>query len=413
MDLTFKLYPILNSQGEFTLELSTVIENTRISASVPTGTSVGTKEAVSFSVVQSIDAIKRYNLLNILKNKLTELPTPREFDEILINLDPSPNKQGIGGNVTLLFSVFYAKVYSFMMRIPLYKLLTEVYYPPLFNTRLGETVLLFNLVNGGRHGNSRLFFQEFKIGFLGKKTLMEQIQLAVLLNKRFKRLLKENNKSYGIGLEGGYIFEATDEEVLELLQRGAEGLGLQPLSDYAIFLDVAASEHVHTEDPQNYTYYIPAKEKIVDVNGLIDWYTELAKKFPIVGFEDPFAENDNLGWEKFKTAPRPRQYIITGDDLTATNPTIIKESAQAKYINNVIIKPNQIGTLKETFQAIHIASNEHITITISHRSRETNDTFLSHIVAACNPTYAKLGNIVRGERTEKYNELIRIERELI
>jgi len=405
----FKIYPILNSQGDLVLEIAAKDNTDLIVASVPVGTSVGSKEVVSLDLTSSVESINRYKLLKFLKDKLTDFVTPKEFDEALIELDPTPNKQYIGGNITLLFSVFYAKLYARLTGLPLYKSLNQIYSSPLFNPRLSDTLVLFNFVNGGKHGNPSLVFQEFKVAFLGTRSILEQAQKASEFNNRIKQILRERLGFVSVGLEGGYTFPGNISTALDLIMQVAESLSLIPQKEFVIFIDAAAGEFA-TSSQGAVAYHVG--ENILTSDQLIDFYLQLIQKYPIKGIEDPFAEDDIDAWKRLAAQTSSRGIVITGDDITATNSVFISDFARANVINNVIIKPNQVGTLLETYQAIHVAQNAGITVTVSHRSRETNDNFLSHIIASCNPTYIKVGNVVRGERVGKINELIRIENQL-
>ncbi len=407
MDFDIRIYPIINSQGDIVLELGSKIKGHVVTASVPVGTSVGEKEAISLPLNVSLDVIKRYDLIKLTKDALKLLKSPREFDTLLLELDDTPNKQNIGGNVTLLFSVFYAKAFAVLTEAPLYKLLSQIYNPPQFKNSLDETLLLFNVINGGKHGYEGLMIQEFKVAFPNSKNIFDQIQKAVNFNRKLKKFLRDRSKIFGVGLEGGYIVKASDDQILEFLVTVASRLGYSLGTDFELFLDVAAGEYGIQEGIGKYMYKVPLEGgRTITGEDLLSYYLDLLKRFPIRGIEDPFAEEDLSSWAALSS--QANNIVITGDDITATNAVFIERLAKGRYINNVIIKPNQVGTLLETYRALHVADASGITVTLSHRSRETNDTFLSHIVASCNSTYLKTGNIVRGERVEKFNELIRI-----
>jgi len=398
-------HKILNSQGDFIIEALIYINElySPIKISVPKGTSTGTKEPIQFTPNKTLQVIKQFNLKQFLLDALIDKISPRQFDSLLLKLDPSPQKTKLGGNTTLLLSVTYAVLMSLEQRLPLWKIIKDSYSLTNFNNSLEQTLILFNVVNGGAHGSGRLQIQEIKIAFKKQKTLYQQLDKATTFWKNLVTLANKRGYCTGVGKEGGLNLNTTETQAFDLIIDTANKLKLVPYKDYEILLDIAANDF-YNQDTN--LYYI--NNKGISSYQLRDLYLQWINKYPISGLEDPFAENDLSGWKLIPNTEAFQNLLITGDDITVSRASQILKYTEYKYMNNVIIKPNQTGTLLETANAITTAQDQKIGITVSHRSRETNSAWLSHIIAAINPPHIKVGNIVRGERVAKFNELLRI-----
>jgi enolase len=306
------------------------------------------------------------------------------IDQALLELDGTPNKSALGANAILAVSLAVARAAADDAGLPLYAYLGGV------GGRLLPVPML-NVVNGGAHADNNV-----------------ALRMGVEVFHALKELLKGKKLSTGVGDEGGFAPAlGSNTAALDLLMEAIEGAGYRPGDDVALALDIAASEFA--EDSGRYR--LRRENVVLDSEELITRYEALVDRYPIVSIEDPLGEDDWSGWALITKRLGGRVQLV-GDDLFVTNPAIIQQGIQKSIANGVLVKVNQVGTLTETMQAIELAKRAAYGTVISHRSGETEDTFVADLAVACNAGQIKTGSVARGERTAKYNQLLRIEEEL-
>lgn len=394
---------ILDSRGEPTLEVEVILESgDRGICQVPTGKSKGSKE-----VKEVRDGDERYEgkgtekavqLLGEIKKKICGLSAldQKGLDDIL-----KSEKGKLGGNTTTGISIACAKAAANFYSLPLYLYLggkTEKFLP----------VPLFNLINGGLHAPNNLSIQEFLILPIGAQTFSDALRFGVDVYKTLKKILKKRGILTGVGDEGGFCPNLkSSEEALILLKTAIEEANYELGVDIFLGLDCAAS-NFHKEEENR--YYLQPEDERLTSEELIKIYEDWIKKYQIISIEDALGERDWSGWEKL-TKTLGNKIQLVGDDIFATNISLLKEGIERGVANAVLIKPNQIGTLTETLECVGFAQRSGYQTVISHRSGETEDTFIAHLAFATNSYQIKAGAPCRGERICKYNELLRIEEE--
>lgn len=397
---------ILDSRGNPTIEVSVLTENDNIGTfSVPSGASTGKKEALELRdndgryMGKGVSKAVR-NVNEVIKDKLIGMTVENQksIDELLIQLDGTPNKSNLGANAILGVSVACLKAAALDNKLPLYKYLNkrEVKIP----------FCMFNILNGGKHAPNNIDIQEFMIvpKFDDFKT---SYRVASEVFHNLKNILSEKELVTSVGDEGGFAPDLKDnEEALSIIVKAIEMAGYLPGKNVFIALDVAASSFYNDT---NDTYKIDNKN--LTREELLDFYVELVKKYPIISIEDPFDENDKKGF-KIITEVLGKKISIVGDDLFVTNKELLKEGIEEGLCNAIIIKPNQVGTFYETLETIVLAKQHKYTPIVSHRSGETTDTFISDLAVSLNIPFMKSGSTSRGERICKYNRLLEIEEEL-
>jgi len=402
-------YQVIDSRGNPTVECEVTLENgIKATAMVPSGASTGEREALELR-----DGEKAFNGKGVLKacqnvNKIIapaligkDVGKQSEIDNLMLKLDGTEFKTNLGANATLSVSLAVARANALNKGKSLFKTLGT-------GTLLPTPML--NVINGGAHADSNVDFQEFMIMPIGAKTYSECIQMAAETFVALKKVIKKKNYSTGVGDEGGFAPNfKNNEEPLEAIVEAITNAGYVPGKDIAIAMDVAASEFYNNKTKK----YELTKSRGGELTtaGMIKWYTELIKKYPIISIEDPLSENDWAGWTKI-TEKLGNKIQIVGDDVFVTNPKILKEGIEKGVANAILIKLNQIGTLTETLETIRLAKENGYNTVISHRSGETEDTFIADLAVAVNAGQLKTGSICRTDRVCKYNQLIRIEREL-
>lgn len=399
---------ILDSRGNPTLEAEVVLRSGVCGrAAVPSGASTGAHEALELRDGEP----NRYGGKGVLRavRNVEDVIGPAVrgrdpldqvgLDRALIELDGTPNKSRLGANAILGVSLANARAAAEELGLPLYRYLGT----PLAR-RL--PLPLVNVINGGRHAANRLDVQEFMLAPFGAPSFREALRWSAEVFHTLRDVLRERGKGTAVGDEGGYAPDLeADEEALELLVAAVERAGFRPGSDLGLALDVAASEL--TTDGRTYTL----SGRVFDARRLIEVYGQWVERYPIRSIEDPLAEDDWDGW-KHCTAVLGARVQVVGDDLFATNPQRLLRGIAADVANAVLIKPNQIGTLTETLQAIELARTAGYGAIISHRSGETEDTFIADLAVATGTGQIKTGSTSRSERVAKYNRLLRIEEEL-
>lgn len=401
-----KAREILDSRGFPTVEVELTTENgIKAIASVPSGASTGTKEALELR-----DKDDRYlgkgvqkavnNVNEIIKREIIglEVSKQKEIDSKLIELDGTKNKSKLGANAILGVSIAAVKASALESQKEIYEYLNprEKKIPKL----------MFNIVNGGMHAQNNLDIQEFMI-LPKKSTFKEGLRCASEIFHTLKKILSEENKTTSVGDEGGFAPNLeNNKEALSYIIKAIETAGYTPGKEVFIALDVAASSLYNKEKD---TYKIDNKN--LNRNELLDYYLDLVKNYPIISIEDPFDEDDYEGF-KLITEKLGKEINIVGDDLFVTNKELLKKGIKNKLANSVLIKPNQIGTFFETLETIVLAKQNNYTCIMSHRSGETTDTFIIDLAVALNIPFIKTGSLSRGERICKFNRLLKIEEEL-
>lgn len=407
---------ILDSRGRPTLE-TTVFVDTGVSgtAAVPSGASTGTHEALELRDLQS----KRYGGFGVQKAikhvvgpiakalKGMDVRNIREIDQTMLALDGTVNKSKLGGNAILSVSLAAARAAAALEHAPLYRWLQTVFeFPEVRSDRLPRPMM--NILNGGKHADTELKIQEFMVIPDGK-TVAERIERGVAVYRTLAELLAEKHLRTMVGDEGGFAPDLKEPTVaLDLLNRAISQAGYRAPKEIGIGLDIAASEF-YTATSERYDF--GDTKGGLRADGMQSIITSWLDQYPIISIEDPLAEDDWDGWQQL-TAALGQRTMIVGDDLFVTNPHRLQRGIDSKVGNAVLIKPNQIGTLTETMATIQAAQSANYQTIISHRSGETNDTFIVDLAVAVGAPWLKAGAPARGERVAKYNRLIAIADEL-
>jgi len=400
---------ILDSRGNPTVEAEVILESGVLGrAAVPSGASVGTKEAVE---LRDNDP-KRYFGKGVLKaveninGEISEALMGQDaieqsfIDQTLIDLDGTSNKARLGANAILAVSLAVAKAAAEDSGIPLYRYLGG-------SGPMSMPVPMMNVINGGVHANNNIDIQEFMIVPLGAPSFSEALRYGTEIFHTLKKMLHEKNMTTTVGDEGGYAPNLENNEAaLQLIVEAIEKAGFVPGDDVAIALDFASSELF-----KDGKYHLASDNLSLNSEQLIDYISAWVEKYPIISIEDAMSEHDWDGW-KMLTSKLGGSVQLVGDDVFVTNPSILKEGIEQKVANSILIKINQIGTLTETFSAIEIAKCAGYTSVISHRSGETEDTTIADIAVATNALQIKTGSLSRSDRLAKYNQLLRIEEDL-
>jgi enolase len=401
---------ILDSRGNPTIEVEIILEDDAFGrAAVPSGASTGAFEAheqrdgdkgryMGKGVLGAVHAV-----LDDIDEALTDLDAndQRLVDETMIKLDGTSTKSKLGANAILGVSLANARAAAESNGLQLYEYLGE-------GKGVTLPVPLMNIINGGAHADTGVDIQEFMIVPLGAETYSEALRWGVEVYHNLKGLLQSKGLATGLGDEGGFAPELpTNVAALELIVEAIAKSGYTLGKDIALALDVAATEFYSEATG---TYKFEGKERTTDE--MIAYYAELLERFPLVSIEDPLAEDDWAGWTKM-TAQLGDKVQIVGDDLYVTNPSRLQRGIDEKAGNAILVKVNQIGTLTETRDAVELAQSKGMKAIISHRSGDTEDTFIADLAVATNAGQIKTGAPARSERVAKYNQLLRIEEELM
>jgi enolase len=401
---------ILDSRGNPTIETDVILEDGSLGrASVPSGASTGTHEALELrdGDPEHYQGLGVQKAVENVTEKIAEILIGQdarfqdELDRVMIGLDGTQNKRLLGANAILSVSLAIAKAEALSQGLPLFQYLAQ-----LFGKKGGfkMPVPMFNILNGGKHSSFSLDIQEFMV-VPQASSFKENLELGVKIFSALNSLIREKSLPITIGDEGGYALlnQNSNLVALDLINTAIEKSFFELPKKAAIALDVAASEFFDGNK-----YYLNVEKKILNREEMIDWLMGLVEKYHIISLEDALDEDDILGWQVLN-AKLGNKILIVGDDLIATNSERLDTATANKAINATIIKPNQVGTLSETLEAIRHAKERGLKIVISHRSGETEDTFISHLAVGVDADYIKAGAPCRGERTAKYNELLRIE----
>lgn len=399
---------VLDSRGNPTVEAEVYLEDGSMGrAIVPSGASTGSREALELRDKDE----KRYkgkgvtqavkNINEIIAPELIGMDALDQYliDKTMIELDGTENKSRLGANAILAVSLAVARAGANYLGIPLYAYLGGIQAREL-------PVPLMNVINGGKHADNPLDFQEYMIVPLGPN-FRESLRWAVEVFQTLRSILKSKGLNTNVGDEGGFApYIEKNEEPLSILVEAIKKAGFEPGKDVALALDPAASEFY--EDGK---YNLQAEGKSLSSDEMIAFYEYLVEKYPIVSIEDGLSEKDWEGWQKL-TQRLGKKIQLVGDDIFVTNPKILAEGIEKGIGNAILIKVNQIGTLTETLDTIRLAHQNGYKTVISHRSGETEDTFIADLAVAVNSGQIKTGSLSRTDRIAKYNQLLRIEEEL-
>ena len=404
-----KAREILDSRGNPTVEVDVFLENGVFGrAAVPSGASTGEYEAAELrdndkSRYSGKGVLNAVNNVNNEINKTligTDVNDQTKIDNNLINLDGTQNKSRLGANAILGVSLASARAASTVNDIPLYQHLgtTNDFIMP---------VPMMNILNGGSHANNTVDIQEFMIFPFGASTFSEALRIGTEIFHKLKSELHKKGLNTAVGDEGGFAPNLrSNEEAIEIILKSIEKAGYKPGEEVFLALDVAASELY-----ENGEYNLMSENKAFSSSEMTSYLESLVEKYPIISIEDGLDENDWDGWKKL-TKSLGQNVQIVGDDLTVTNITRLQKAIDNKSMNSILIKLNQIGTLSETIQAVELARKVNYGAVISHRSGETEDTFIADLSVAMGMGQIKTGSISRSDRVAKYNQLLRIEEHL-
>jgi len=397
---------VFDSRGNPTVETEIHLDDGNVaSAIVPSGASTGSYEAFELRDIENkkylgksvLGAVSKINGEISKELKEFELEDQKKLDEFLIKLDGTEKKKRLGANTILSISLAACKVLAISKKIPLYKNIGNKKSLPF---------PLMNIINGGMHANNSLRIQEFMIRPDLAKTFFEAINICFLVIQKLKTIINNKKMSTTVGDEGGFAPSlSNNEEAIELILESIEKSGFKAGSEISICLDVAANELY--KDGK----YAVSSSKFMSPDKTLLYYLDLVKKYPIKSIEDPFAENDWDSWVNLTKSINSNIQIV-GDDLFVTNSERLSKGIKLNAANTILIKPNQIGTLTETLNVIKLAQENGYKTIISHRSGDSEDTFIADLSVATNSSQIKAGSLTRSERVAKYNRLLRIEEEL-
>jgi len=404
-----KARQIFDSRGNPTVEVDVHVACGAMGrAAVPSGASTGTREALELRDKRSkrfggkgvTGAVK--NVQSVIAPAVIGMDAADQvaLDNRMIKLDGTANKSKLGANAILGVSMAAARAAAMAYDMPLYRYLGGI------NARY-LPVPMMNIINGGAHASNNLDIQEFMIIPFGARSIAQAVQMGAETFHQLKQILKKNGLSTGVGDEGGFAPDLeSNEAAIKLIMTAIEKSGYKPGKDIGIGLDAAASEFY-----KNGKYVLKSEKKSLTAAKMIDYYEGLINSYPIVSIEDGLAEGDWDGW-KIMTDRLEGSVQLVGDDIFVTNPKIFSKGIEQGIANSILIKLNQIGTVTETLDAIELANQVGYTTVISHRSGETEDTFIADLVVGVNGGQIKTGSMSRSDRLAKYNQLIRIEEEL-
>ena len=404
-----KAREILDSRGNPTIEVDVELAcGVKGRAAVPSGASTGTREALELRNRRA----KRYGgkgVATAVANVNTQIADAvrgmdatdqYSLDQAMLKLDGTNNKNKLGANAILGVSMAAARAGASAHGLPLFRYLGGINANAL-------PVPMMNVVNGGAHAANNLDIQEFMIIPFGANTIAKAVQMGAETFHALKKILKKKGLNTAVGDEGGFAPDLkSNEEAITLILDAITAAGYTPGKEIGIGLDAAASEFY-----QKGKYKLASEKRSLNAGQMIDYYAELIEKYPILSIEDGLAEQDWKNWEIFTERLEDTVQIV-GDDIFVTNPMILAKGIEEGVANSILIKLNQIGTVTETLEAIEMARQAGYTTVISHRSGETEDTFIADLAVGVNAGQIKTGSLSRTDRVAKYNQLLRIEEEL-
>jgi enolase len=404
---------ILDSRGNPTVEVDVVLEDGSLGrAAVPSGASTGEHEAVELrdgdkdryqgkGVQKAVD-----NVNNLIAAEIQGLDALEQvdIDRTMIELDGTENKGKLGANAILGVSMAAARAAAAFLDVPLYR------YLGTFHANL-LPVPMANIINGGKHADNKVDFQEFMVMPVGAGSVREAVRWTAEIFHTLKKLLKDAGKNTAVGDEGGFAPDIGNEEALDYIMKAIETAGYKPGEQVAIALDCASSELFDEGGKKGYKFWKSNPDKLFSADEMIGIYTKWVDKYPIISIEDPLDQNDWEGYVKMTRSLGSRIQIV-GDDFFVTNTKRRERGIQEGSCNSILIKVNQIGTVTETYEAVEMAKRAGYTAIISHRSGETEDSFIADLVVALETGQIKTGSMSRTDRVCKYNQLMRIEDQL-
>ncbi len=401
---------VMDSRGNPTIQASVILsDNTKASAIVPSGASTGKREALELRDNDKTRFLGKgvlracENVNSVIKHHLIGLEAINQafVDERLRALDGTPNYANLGANAVLGVSMALARASAKALNLPLYRYLGGA-------NALTLPVPMLNIINGGTHANNSIDFQEYMIMPLGFESFREALRASAEVYHTLKKLLDGKNQLTSVGDEGGFAPNFNNNvEPLEVISQAIEKAGYKLGEEIALALDVASSELVD----ENFNYHLKGENKILDSHELVAYYKKLVAKYPIVSIEDGLSEDDWEGWA-FLSKELGHQIQLVGDDLFVTNASLLQKGIEKNIANAILIKPNQIGTISETLETIRLAKHHAYQCVMSHRSGESEDSFIADFAVALNTGEIKTGSTARSERIAKYNRLLEIEHEL-
>ncbi len=401
---------VMDSRGNPTIQASVILsDNTKASAIVPSGASTGKREALELRDNDKTRFLGKgvlracENVNSVIKHHLIGLEAINQafVDERLRALDGTPNYASLGANAVLGVSMALARASAKALNLPLYRYLGGA-------NALTLPVPMLNIINGGTHANNSIDFQEYMIMPLGFESFKEALRASAEVYHTLKKLLDGKNQLTSVGDEGGFAPNFNNNvEPLEAISQAIEKAGYKLGEEIALALDVASSELVD----ENFNYHLKGENKILDSHELVAYYKKLVAKYPIMSIEDGLSEDDWEGWA-FLSKELGRQIQLVGDDLFVTNASLLQKGIEKNIANAILIKPNQIGTISETLETIRLAKHHAYQCVMSHRSGESEDSFIADFAVALNTGEIKTGSTARSERIAKYNRLLEIEHEL-
>jgi len=407
---------ILDSRGNPTVEVDITLDNGFVARSaVPSGASTGEFEACELrdgdkKVYSGKGVLKAVAAVNGPIAKLLKGKNPldqRKLDDAMIELDGTPNKSNLGANAILGASMAICLSGANVSKMPLWKYIGKVHK----NKEFVLPTPMANIINGGHHADNMIDFQEFMIMPVGAKTFSEGLRWITEVFHALKGILKKMKKATSVGDEGGFAPDISNDEALEVIMQAIAAAGYKPKTQIAIALDCASSELYDMGDRKGYKFWKTEPEKLYTADQMIAKYADWVKKYPIVSIEDGLDQSDWDGYVKFTKAMGKKVQIV-GDDFFVTNPVRLKQGIEMGACNAILIKVNQIGTVTETLDAIKMAQKAGYGVISSHRSGETEDSFIADLAVGTGAGQIKTGSLSRTDRICKYNQLLRIEEQL-
>jgi enolase len=404
---------ILDSRGNPTVEVDVMLEDGSLGrAAVPSGASTGAYEAVELrdkdknrflgnGVLKAVE-----NVNNIIAPELMGLDALEQvdIDKTMIELDGTENKGKLGANAILGVSMATARAAAEFLGVPLYKYLGTFHASVL-------PVPMANIINGGKHSDNKIDFQEFMVMPVGAESMREAVRWTAEVFHNLKKILHEAGKSTGVGDEGGFAPDIGNDDALDYIMKAIEKAGYKPGEQMMIALDCASSELFDEGGKKGYKFWKSNPDKLFTADEMIEIYTKWVNKYPIISIEDPLDQDDWDGYVKLTKSLGSKVQIV-GDDFFVTNTKRLEKGIKMGACNSILIKVNQIGSLTETYEAVEMAKKAGYTAIISHRSGETEDSFIADLVVALETGQIKTGSMSRTDRICKYNQLMRIEDEL-
>lgn len=397
---------ILDSRGNPTVEVDVILESGAFGrAAVPSGASTGAHEAVELrdgdlgrylgkGVLKAVDAVNE-EIFSVLAGMDAE--DQIEIDQAMLDLDGTPNKGRLGANAILGASLAVAKAAADEVSLPLYRYIGGAFARTL-------PVPMMNIINGGQHADNPIDIQEFMILPVSADSMADAVRMGAEIFHSLKKQLRDASHNVNVGDEGGFApaLKSADE-ALGFIMKAVEKAGYRPGDDVFLALDAASTEFF-----RDGRYHMEGEGKVLDAEGMVLYYQDLCKRYPIFSIEDGLAEDDWTGW-KLLTDALGSKIQLVGDDLFVTNPERLSRGVSESIANSILVKVNQIGTLSETLQAVETAHRAGYSSVLSHRSGETEDSTIADIAVATNCGQIKTGSLSRSDRVAKYNQLIRIE----